>query len=112
MASTQRKVKFYVMPGFGKRYKRFLPNPEIRAAIRVFNIAKRRIPPGRLPDKMWDHVLKGSLAGIRECHLAGDVLLIYTHENDVVRMIDVCTHDELMNDGGRAIRNRIKRTRH
>jgi hypothetical protein len=57
---------------------------------------------------MWDHTLQGKLAGIKECHLAGDVLLIYEHENDVVLMIDVCTHDELMNDSGRAVTRRLK----
>src|SRR6266853_6495049 len=112
MASAQRNVKFYVVRGFGKRYKRFLPNPEIRAAMRVFNVAKREITPARLPDKMRDHALKGQLAGMNECHLAGDALLVYTHENDVVLMIDVCTHDELMNNGGQAIRKRLRSFRH
>ena len=50
-----------------------------------FNTLKRQIPPGRLPDVMKDHKLEGRLDGIRECHLAPDVLLLYAHEDDVPR---------------------------
>jgi addiction module RelE/StbE family toxin len=70
-------------------------HPEIADTIKTFNDAKRVIPTAPLPKKMKDHVLDGKLKGIRECHLAGDVLLLYTHQEDVVRMLYICQHEDL-----------------
>jgi len=98
-AARERRVQVNTAPGFKHRYRRFLKdNPEIKAAPRIFNERKHQIPPIDLPQDMWDHTLKGRLAGIRDCHLSDDVLLIYTHRDDVVNMIDVCSHKELMRE--------------
>lgn len=37
-----------------------------------------------LPVKYKDHALKGEFAGLRECHILPDWLLIYKVENDVL----------------------------
>jgi addiction module RelE/StbE family toxin len=98
-ATRQRRVQVNTAPGFKQRYRRFLSaNPDIRLALRAFNEIKHKIPTRNLPKYMRDHTLRGRLAGLRECHLAGDVLLIYTHLGDVVNMIDVCSHTELMRE--------------
>lgn len=107
MASA-RKVKVYTVPGFRRRYKRFLPDSQIKSAMATFNAAKRDIPPTPLPEWMRDHKLHGRLVGISECHLANDVLLVYTHKDDVVTLLDCCTHDELTRDRGAHIRNRLR----
>lgn len=70
-------------------------HPEIQDAIETFNKQKKEIPAGRLPKSMKDHKLDGNLRDYRECHLAPDVLLIYTHEEDVIDMIDICTHTDI-----------------
>lgn len=106
--AQQRKVKFEVVEGFKRRYQRFLPDAAVKKAMLDFNVAKRKIPPAPLDPKMRDHQLKGALAGISECHLAGDVLLLYTHKDDVVLLIDVCTHDELKEDSKSVVRKRVK----
>lgn len=109
MADRPRKVRFYTVPGFRRSYKRFLPNAQVKAAMRAFNVAKRLIPPNPLPDWMRDHGLHGKLADMSECHLAHDILLIYTHKDDVVTLLDCCTHKELKGAGGEArIRGRQK----
>jgi len=79
--------------------------------MKAFNEAKRKIPPTPLPDWMWDHGLRGSLAGVEECHLANDVLLVYTHKDDVVTLLDCCTHEELDRSGSTVIKKRLRLAR-
>jgi mRNA-degrading endonuclease YafQ of YafQ-DinJ toxin-antitoxin module len=109
MGAALRRVRVYTVPGFRRRYQRFLPDAQVKGAMRTFNDAKRTIPPTDLPDLMRDHKLHGGLRGLSECHLAYDVLLIYTHANDVVTMIDCCTHEELASDAGIQIIRRAVR---
>ncbi len=67
---TERKVKVAISPAFGPTWRKHRKaNPGIKETLTKFNLAKREIPPERLPDKMNDHVLGGNLRGIRECHL-------------------------------------------
>lgn len=95
-AGGERQVKVVPVLGFKEIYRKLLKEePSIRETMTIFNEYKRKIPPERLPAKMKDHHLKGRLDGHKECHLAADVLLIYTHENDVVTLIDVCRHSQL-----------------
>lgn len=90
MASA-RRVRVYTVPGFRRRYQRFLPDSQVKSAMARLNEAKRNIPPTPLPGWMRDHKLRGRLVGISECHLAHDVLLIYTHKDDVITLLDCCT---------------------
>lgn len=50
-----------------------------------------------LPKEFSDHALKGPFQGYRECHIGGDVLLVYLRdsENCTVTLIDIGTHAEL-----------------
>jgi len=95
----KRPVSVVPSPGVKEAFRKLKKlHPEIRDAIKIFNKNKRSIPPTPLPVEMKDHALKGALKGIRECHLdgrAGDILLLYTHENDVIRMLAICRHAEL-----------------
>ncbi|MGN0164415.1 MAG: type II toxin-antitoxin system YafQ family toxin [Candidatus Ornithomonoglobus sp.] len=38
----------------------------------------------KLPERYYDHDLKGNYAGHRECHITPDWLLIYKIENDIL----------------------------
>lgn len=39
-----------------------------------------------LPEKYYDHSLKGNFAGHRECHITPDWLLIYKKESDMITL--------------------------
>ena len=49
-----------------------------------------------LPPELCDHKLIGNYEGRRECHLAGDWLLIYKLENDAVIFERTGSHSELL----------------
>jgi addiction module RelE/StbE family toxin len=105
----ERVVVFRPKPGFKERYSAFLAeDPSIEDTMKEFRDQKAKIPPGRLPAKMRDHKLDGKLKGIMECHLAGDILLVYKHENDVVDLLDVCQHAGLKGKKGKALKKRAK----
>jgi addiction module RelE/StbE family toxin len=96
VSQKKREVKFEPKPFFQENYPKLLKdNPDIKDKFKTFTDAKKEIPPKRLPNGMKDHVLQGKLDGIRECHLSGNILLLYTHANDVVSLLAVCSHDEL-----------------
>jgi len=50
-----------------------------------------------LMGRFGDHPLRGDSSDLRECHVAGDCLLIYKieHENRLVRLIDIGNHANL-----------------
>ena len=105
-----RKVKFSVSSEFGDSYRPFLKlDPDIKERLTEFNVAKREIPPKRLPQLFEDHALTGNLKGVRECHLAHDILLLYTHEDDVVRLILVCSHDDMYGTKAKGLKKKIDR---
>ncbi len=49
-----------------------------------------------LPKELRDHKLIGNYKDRRECHLAGDWLLIYKVENDTVIFERTGSHSELL----------------
>ena len=48
-----------------------------------------------LPPESKDHSLNGEYVGFREFHLAGDLLIIYMIEDDILRMARIGTHSQL-----------------
>ncbi|MBR0257207.1 MAG: type II toxin-antitoxin system YafQ family toxin [Synergistaceae bacterium] len=52
-----------------------------------------------LPPEWKDHPLRGELDGIRECHVKGDLLLVYYIEKisggELVVFVDAGTHSEI-----------------
>ena len=56
--------------------------------MRKFTETVKLLACGRgLPDSYKDHPLKGNLAGLRECHIAPDWLLIYRIDHDELILI-------------------------
>ncbi|SEA48145.1 mRNA interferase YafQ [Eubacterium aggregans] len=53
----------------------------------------------KLPEKYYDHTLKGSLEGFHECHIQPDWLLIYLIEDDILTLtlVDTGSHSDLFN---------------
>lgn len=54
---------------------------------------------GPLPAEWRDHELKGQFEGIRECHVKGDLLLVYQTKKksycEVVAFLNIGTHSEI-----------------
>jgi mRNA interferase YafQ len=50
---------------------------------------------GPLPEEWLDHELVGEWADHRECHVKGDLLLIYHLQRDTVIFVRAGTHSEL-----------------
>lgn len=45
-----------------------------------------------LPPESKDHALKGNWTDFRECHLSGDVLLVYFVENNEITLVRIGSH--------------------
>ena len=85
---------------FSSKYKKSLKkisksgNFSIKEIEKVINLL---IIGKILPAKYWDHSLKGELSNYRECHIKGDLLLIYRieKENLILILVDIGSHSQL-----------------
>ena len=54
---------------------------------------------GSMPPEWKDHQLAGQFEGFRECHVKGDLLLLYRitegSKFETLTLMRVCTHSEL-----------------
>jgi addiction module RelE/StbE family toxin len=90
----ERRRTVRPVQGFKQAYKLYLKqDSSIADRMHEFNVNKRKVPPVALPSGMRDHKLKGT--NIWECHLASNILLLYRYEGNIVRLIKICTHDDL-----------------
>jgi len=48
-----------------------------------------------LPPEFQDHQLCGDWSDFRECHISGDVLLIYQVEGGTVKLVRLGSHSQL-----------------
>jgi mRNA interferase YafQ len=51
-----------------------------------------------LTPKWLDHILKGEWADHRECHIGGDLLLIYQVDANWINFVPAGTHSELFSN--------------
>ena len=58
-------------------------------------IIQHLIEEKSLPDRNKDHVLSGTFAGYRECHIEPNWLLIYQREGNVIYFVRTGTHADL-----------------
>ena len=67
------------------------PIKEIERVISLLILGKT------LPIKYKDHGLNGEFIGYRECHVKGDLLLIYKieKENLILILVDIGSHSQL-----------------
>lgn len=69
--------------------------PRVKVELeRVVEILRKR---KALPARNRDHALTGEWFGYRECHIKGDLLLIYQKKDDVLVLIlvDIGSHSQL-----------------
>ncbi len=52
----------------------------------------------KLPEKYKDHALTGNMSKYRECHIKGNLLLVYYKKDDilVLVLVDVGSHSEIL----------------
>jgi mRNA interferase YafQ len=81
---------------FKKSYKRVKQFPGFKQT-RLDNVIDTLLSGEPLPEQYRDHALTGSMTGQRECHLAPDILLIYSLQNSILTLtlIDIGTHSQL-----------------
>ena len=67
------------------------PRKEIERVVDLLIMGKM------LPIKYKDHKLNGELRDFRECHIKGDLLLIYKieKENLILVLVDIGSHSQL-----------------
>jgi mRNA interferase YafQ len=81
---------------YNKAIKKFVKSGKVKLSevdVVVDLIANKKI----LPIKYRDHKLNGEFSEYRECHIRGDVLLVYKVIKDelVLVLIDIGTHSYL-----------------
>ena len=82
-------------PSFKRDYKlairRGLKVEKLQAVVGILAMGERLAP------KYKDHILKGKFAGLHECHVAPDWLLVYDKfENTLtLKLVRTGTHDDL-----------------
>jgi mRNA interferase YafQ len=50
-----------------------------------------------LPREARDHALTGEWQNFRECHISGDLLLIYQVEGQSIKLVRMGSHSQLFN---------------
>ncbi len=87
------KYRLFKTNQFKRSYKkqRLSDEEELAYIDVVYNL----LSDIELADKYRDHQLTGSLKDFRECHLKPDLLLIYTIEEDVLKLTDIGSHSKL-----------------
>ncbi|GGI23811.1 type II toxin-antitoxin system RelE/ParE family toxin [Bradyrhizobium guangdongense] len=103
-----KEVKWEVAKGFRESWERYKTD-SLKEAMKAFNEFKRSNPPKPLPRGMKDHKLEGPLKEYRECHLEGDVLLVYKQlPAGAIKLMRVCTHDEIRGPRGQTLGKTFK----
>jgi len=79
---------------FKKDLKKIQNNPKRIAAVKkALYILKTA---GSLPKEYLPHKLEGIYKGCMECHIEGDLLLIwFDPKNNIIKLIRLGTHSEL-----------------
>ena len=103
-----RKADFKETPFFQADLARYAANnPAVEKAYFNFLTMKSERPPLALPRGMRDHKLNPPLDGFSECHLSGNACLIYTDKNNIVTLITVVDHDDMMGGKVKALAKKI-----
>ena len=81
------------------RYKRSLKKMLKRGKDigKIADVVRRLANGETLPPQFRDHALAGNLAGLRDCHVENDWVLLYYIEQDILVLVlaDTGTHSDL-----------------
>jgi len=84
---------------FKKDFKRVARSG--RFDLPLFNAVVNSLASGQTLDKKHlDHLLQGSMKGLRECHIKPDLLLVYIIKEDqvILQLIRIGSHSELFDN--------------
>ena len=86
-------LKLFRTKTFLKDYKkvRFTDKTYLKYIVYISSLLKKET----LPKEALDHSLKGEFSKYREFHISGDLLVIYTKEEDTLKLIRIGSHAEL-----------------
>ena len=87
------KYRLFKTNTFKRSYKkkRLLDEEELA----YIDVAYNLLCDNKLVEKYKDHQLIGKMKDFRECHIKPDLLLIYTIEDDTLKLVDIGSHSEL-----------------
>ncbi|MFZ2149776.1 MAG: type II toxin-antitoxin system YafQ family toxin [Minisyncoccia bacterium] len=83
---------------FEKSYKKIKKSGIKQSVLQDLRFIVALLSEGKsLPILHKDHKLQGESSGLRECHIKGDLLLVYKIEKDklVLMLVDIGSHSEL-----------------
>jgi mRNA-degrading endonuclease YafQ of YafQ-DinJ toxin-antitoxin module len=103
------KVEF--SPLFKESYNKFAHINGVRDNLQEFFRCKKQWPQEKLTSKCKDHALTGGFFQknkILECHLAGDVLLLYRFSNHIITPLLCCDHDDIKGGKAQALIDKLK----
>lgn len=83
---------------FKKSYQRLKHGGASSAGLKKLREVVELLASGTmLPVNYRDHALQGNMKGIRECHIQGDLLLVYSIQQDilVLALLDIGSHSYL-----------------
>jgi mRNA interferase YafQ len=104
-----KQIQWQAAKGFKTSWTQ-VRSPALTEAMKTFNECKRENPPRALPRGMRDHKLSGALKEYRECHLDGDILLIYRPlANGAIKLMRVCNHDSIAGPRSQALADALKK---
>jgi mRNA interferase YafQ len=78
---------------FKKEYQRRIAGTPLESEFAA--LVQLLVRGTSLPAGYRDHPLKGALAGYCDCHLRGDLVVIYQVTPDLVKFIRIGSHGEL-----------------
>jgi len=84
---------------FEKSFRKLKRSGELKPSVvrDLEEVIDTLVSDGHLPANNRDHALKGALKEYRECHIKGDLLLIYRKEakNFILLLVDIGSHSYL-----------------
>ncbi len=87
------KYKLFKTNQFKRAFKKLrLSDSQEQAFI---DVVYKLLNDIELEKRFKDHTLTGNYSGFKECHLKPDLLLIYQTDNDILKLVDIGSHNSL-----------------
>ena len=86
-------MNLFLTKKFRKEFARRIEGTPMEAEL--LELMDMLVKDAPLPRNYRDHALAGDWQGYRDCHLRGDMVVIYRVEGDTVYLTRINTHSEL-----------------
>jgi mRNA-degrading endonuclease YafQ of YafQ-DinJ toxin-antitoxin module len=103
-----REATFDFSSVFQEKFEKYKKsNPKISGKIKEFVNRKKKRPPEKMPG---EHKLNPPFDGVLECHLEGDLCLLFRDKSDKVSLLTIATHDEMAGRRGKGLAKQFKKS--